>query len=155
MLDAQLGQRLNLGNTPPAEICLAWQALRRSYGLAGIAAIAREVGWSERHLAKQFRTEIGLTPKTAGRVIRFDRARRMLWRTNGADAAARCGYADQSHFVRDFIAFAGRGPRAWLVVTGRRCGGDRRLCHVHYPCLLDVMNTMLEFKHGCKWWGPE
>ncbi|HEY7007493.1 MAG TPA: helix-turn-helix domain-containing protein, partial [Jatrophihabitantaceae bacterium] len=80
-----------------------------------IASIARAVGWSERHLATRFRTEIGLTPKAAARVIRFDRARRMLRARTGADVAARCGYFDQSHLVRDFVSFTGLSPSAWLA----------------------------------------
>jgi transcriptional regulator GlxA family with amidase domain len=80
-----------------------------------VADVAREVGWSERHLAARFRTEIGLTPKAAARVIRFDRARRLVPRHTGAAVAAVCGYADQSHLVRDFVAFTGLGPRAWLA----------------------------------------
>ena len=29
--------------------------------------------------------------------------------------AATCGYADQSHLVRDFVEFTGLAPRAWLA----------------------------------------
>ena len=97
------------------EVCRAWRLLRASHGTVRVADVARAVGWSERHLAARFRTEIGLTPKAAARVIRFDRARRMLPRLPGAVVAATCGYADKSHLVRDFVDFTGLAPRAWLA----------------------------------------
>ena len=74
------------GPGPPAaapEVRRAWRVLRASGGTARIADVAREVGWSERHLAARFRTEIGLAPKAAARVIRFDRARHLLPRVPG------------------------------------------------------------------------
>ncbi len=100
---------------PPPEVRRAWRVLRASGGAARVADVAREVGWSERHLAARFRTEIGLTPKAAARVIRFDRARRLVPHGSGAAVAAVCGYADQSHLIHDFVAFTGLGPRAWLA----------------------------------------
>jgi AraC-like DNA-binding protein len=115
LLDEALGRLVDPDRTPPDEVCRAWRLLRASGGTARVAAIAREVGWSERHLAARFRTEIGLAPKAAARVIRFDRARRMLPGANGAEVAATCGYADQSHLVRDFVDHTGLGPRAWLA----------------------------------------
>ncbi|MDT7582133.1 MAG: hypothetical protein QOK35_3397 [Pseudonocardiales bacterium] len=116
LLDDRLGRLLDPDHAPPPpEVRRAWRVLRASGGTARIADVAREVGWSERHLAARFRTEIGLTPKAAARVIRFDRARRMIPRTPGAVVAATCGYADQSHLVRDFVDFTGLGPRAWLA----------------------------------------
>jgi AraC-like DNA-binding protein len=115
LLDERLGRVLRADRRPAPEVCRAWRVLRASGGTARVADVAREVGWSERHLAARFRTEIGLTPKTAARVIRFDRARRLVPDENGAAVAAVCGYADQSHLVRDFVAFTGLGPRAWLA----------------------------------------
>lgn len=86
-----------------------------------VATIAHEVGFSERHLINWFRHEIGMTPKRAGRVVRFDRARHLLQarytagdRPDIAWTAARCGYSDQSHLVREFRAFAGLAPSQWL-----------------------------------------
>jgi transcriptional regulator GlxA family with amidase domain len=101
--------------SPPPEVRRAWHLLRVSGGTARVADVADAVGWSERHLAARFRVEIGLTPKSAARVIRFDRARRMLPGRRGADVAATCGYADQSHLVRDFADFTGLAPNAWLA----------------------------------------
>ena len=65
---------------PPPEVRRAWHVLRASGGTARIADVARAVGWSERHLAARFRTEIGLTPKAA--------ARRGPLRPGAPDAAA-------------------------------------------------------------------
>jgi AraC-like DNA-binding protein len=115
LLDESLGRLIDADRRPPVEICHAWHLLRASHGTARVADVARAVGWSERHLAARFRVEIGLTPKAAARVIRFDRARRMIPSTDGATVAAVCGYADQSHLVRDFVAFTGLAPGAWLA----------------------------------------
>jgi AraC-like DNA-binding protein len=115
LLNDQLGRALDLERPPPPEVRRAWHLLCGSGGTARVADVARAVGWSERHLAGRFRTEIGLTPKSAARVIRFDRARRMLPGRSGAAVAATCGYADQSHLVRDFVDFTGLAPSAWLA----------------------------------------
>ena len=115
LLDDGLGGRLDPDRLPPPEVRRAWQLLRASGGTAHVADVARAVGWSERHLAARFRVEIGLTPKVAARVIRFDRARRLIPGRPGADVAAACGYADQAHLVREFVDFTGLAPRAWLA----------------------------------------
>jgi AraC-like DNA-binding protein len=89
-----------------------------------VSDLAAETGWSERHLTSRFRTEIGLAPKAAARVIRFDRARKRLVRrlTDDterayllADLAADCGYFDQAHLAREFRALAGCPPSQWLA----------------------------------------
>ncbi|MEV6850868.1 helix-turn-helix domain-containing protein [Actinoplanes sp. NPDC051411] len=81
-----------------------------------VAKLADEVGWSGRHLTDRFRAEIGLRPKEAARVARFDRARRALRPSARlADIAAAHGFADQSHFVREFHAFAGCTPSRWIA----------------------------------------
>lgn len=115
VLDARLGRVLDPDRRPAPEVRRAWSLLRASGGTARVADVARAVGWSERHLAARFRVEIGLAPKAAARVIRFDRARRMIADTPGAAVAAACGYADQPHLVREFAAFTGLSPGAWLA----------------------------------------
>jgi AraC-like DNA-binding protein len=115
VLDRELGRQLAESRRPPAEVCRAWRMLRASSGTVSIAQVAREVGWSDRHLARGFRREIGLTPKAAARVIRFDRARRLLSRHSGAVVAAECGYADQAHLIREFVSFTGLSPTRWLA----------------------------------------
>jgi AraC-like DNA-binding protein len=104
------------------EVRYAWRTLLTSRGAVPVAELARETGWSARHLDNRFRAEIGLTPKAAARVIRFDRARRMLMRrvgSGGAPAlaalAAAGGYYDQAHLAREFRGLAGVPPSRWLA----------------------------------------
>jgi AraC-like DNA-binding protein len=79
-----------------------------------IGALAAELGCSRKHLAAQFHDQIGLGPKTAARLLRFDAALALLRRgRGGADVAARCGFADQAHLVNEFRAFAGTTPAAF------------------------------------------
>jgi AraC-like DNA-binding protein len=104
------------------EVSYAWRRLLRTGGLARVTELAAETGWSERHLRGRFLAEIGLTPKAAARVIRFDRARRLLGRRVGtggrpalASLAAHCGYYDQAHLDREFGSLAGCPPTTWLA----------------------------------------
>lgn len=120
VLDRMLGRTIDADSTPPAEVVHAWRLLVTSGGTMQIRDVAREVGWSQRHLAERFDREIGLRPKTAARVIRFDRARRTLQRNVAAGGrdiagvAAGCGYFDQAHLVRDWRQFTGLTPGAWI-----------------------------------------
>ena len=121
ILDAALTRRVTGEQELPAPIVQAWRLILASAGSTPVTSIAREVGWSERHLTNRFHREVGLTPKLASRIVRFHRARHALQsqlttggRPDIAGTAARCGYADQSHLVRDFRAFAELPPGRWL-----------------------------------------
>jgi AraC-like DNA-binding protein len=108
------------------EVLRAWRRLLRAGGTVRVTDLAAETGWSSRHLASRFRAEIGLTPKAAARVIRFDRAKQTLirhvdtgvYQDGGyqlADLAADTGYFDQAHLAREFRALAGVPPSQWLA----------------------------------------
>jgi AraC-like DNA-binding protein len=107
--------------SPAPEVAWAWRQLLASGGTVRIAGLAAETGWSGRHLTSRFRTEIGLTPKAAARVIRFDRARHLLVRHAADDGyrlahlAAACGYFDQAHLAQEFRSLAGCPPSQWLT----------------------------------------
>jgi len=90
--------------------------VRRTGGRASINALATEPGWSHRRLIARFREQIGLAPKAAARVLRFDRAVTALRSSSGglAEIALDCGYFDQAHFNRDFRELAGTTPTAFL-----------------------------------------
>jgi len=121
LLEEVLLHRLAHDDAPasvPAELDAAWDLLMRSAGTARIGDVAAAVGWSRRHLGDRFRSEYGLTPKTAAAVMRFERSRSMIQGPGGgnlADVAAACGYADQSHLTREWNRFAGCSPTAWVA----------------------------------------
>ena len=101
--------------TQQAEVAWAWQ--RIAVG-APVGEIAAEVGWSRQHLSARFAAEYGLTPKVMARVMRFERANRMLRgerRPTFTEVAAACGYTDQAHFNRDWRALCGATPGEWIA----------------------------------------
>jgi AraC-like DNA-binding protein len=115
IVDDMLAARLTDPVLPAPEVVHAWRLLRA--GAVTTADVAREVGWSGRYLSRRFDIEIGLSPKAAARVARFDLARRRL--QDGAESlaalAASCGYYDQAHLTREFSGFAGIPPARWLA----------------------------------------
>lgn len=103
---------------PRPEVVEAWRRLLAAGGTLEVGALAAGLGWSRRHLGEHFRTELGLAPKAAARVVRFDRARRLLERPDRrglADVAASVGYFDQAHLTREWRALAGCTPTEWLI----------------------------------------
>lgn len=122
LLENFLLQRAHEGCPPDPEVQFAWNRLLRADRQVEINTLATEVGWSHKHLINRFARQVGLTPKVAARLIRFDRARGHLVRhpqTRGADVAAHFGYADHAHLIREFQQFAGTTPAAYATAAGR------------------------------------
>lgn len=118
LLDDALLARL--GDAAPAapEVGWAWRRLLGTGGEMRVGALADEIGWSRRHLLTRFRAELGVSPKQAARVLRFERATRLLRARPGirlADLAVACGYSDQAHLNHEWRALAGCSPGTWLA----------------------------------------
>lgn len=116
VLDDALTRRLRMRDDVHPDVAYAFDRLVTTGGEITVGALASEIGWSARHLTNRFRAEVGLRPKETARVVRFDRARRLL-RTGArvGDAAADAGYFDQAHLTREFQALAGVPPTRWLA----------------------------------------
>ena len=91
--------------------------VRRRSGQVSIDAVAKHLGITRRHLERRFDTLVGISPKRLARIVRFQRALRMLRAPAGSGVATalECGYADQPHFIRDFTELAGCPPGAHLL----------------------------------------
>jgi AraC-like DNA-binding protein len=117
VLDDLLGRARSRAG-PPArpDVGRAWAQLRASGGQMRIDALADTLGCSRRHLAKHFAHEVGVSPKVAARLIRFDQARARVGSVPLARLAADHGFADQAHLAREFRALAGVAPSAFPFV---------------------------------------
>jgi AraC-like DNA-binding protein len=113
LLDAFLLDCAERGPQPSPEVSQAWHLLVRSGGRSTISGIARQVGWSHKHLITRFKQQVGVAPYTAARIVRLS----MVWRhidneQTWARIAAESGYADQAHLIREFRHFTGTTPGA-------------------------------------------
>ena len=118
ILDRVLIDRLKEGAGPPPEVARAWSQLLAAHGAVEVGVLADDVGYSRRHLDELFRRELGLAPKVAARVLRFERSRRLIesgQHTSLADVAAAAGYYDQAHMAREWREIAGCPPTTWIA----------------------------------------
>lgn len=120
--EAALGRRHEAGRAADPEVAFAWRQLAGSQGGIRVERLAADAGWSRKRLWSRFRSQVGLTPKRAAQLIRFDHAvHRLAVGHSAALVAAEAGYADQSHLHREVMALAGVTPAAvavapWLAV---------------------------------------
>lgn len=97
-----------------------------------IAAIADDVGLSQRRLIELFTAEVGVPPKLFARLQRFQRAMSAVRggpEVGWAELAAACGYYDQSHLIRDFKELSGFSPGE----LSRHRGDVVKVNHVALP----------------------
>jgi AraC-like DNA-binding protein len=113
LLDRFLLQRISRSEPVSGAVSHAWNRLRDGGGTIPVSALADELGWSRKHLARKFSEDVGLAPKTIARLFRF---RRVVDRSADdlascwSDVALDAGYFDQAHLIRDFRQFAGMTP---------------------------------------------
>lgn len=129
LLDEVFARWFEAGTPCSARVVRAWAELVRAGGAVPVPRLAEGVGWSVRQLESRFREQIGLGPKAAARVLRLQRARRLLAAGRGqAETAAVCGYYDQAHLSGEFKAMTGCTPREFTLARsgpGGVPGGDR------------------------------
>ena len=100
-----------------AAVSLALDGFRLDNSHAIVRRLAREAGLSHRRFIDVFRLEVGLRPKLFNRVQRFQcvLARvHSIAPSDWAQLASDYGYFDQSHLIRDFLAFSGFSPADYL-----------------------------------------
>ncbi|MFJ4655064.1 helix-turn-helix domain-containing protein [Nocardia sp. NPDC088792] len=111
LIEATLAARLRDDLPADPEVAWAWRRIAGSHGRYRIEQLASEIGWSRQRLWSRFGAQIGLTPKRAARLVRFDHAVHRLVRGQApARVAADTGYTDQSHLHRDVREFTGAPP---------------------------------------------
>jgi AraC-like DNA-binding protein len=150
LVDRFLLRRLEEGPKPSPEVGWAWRRLVASCGAVPIGRLASEVGWSHKHLIAKFRQQVGLRPKTAARLLRFDGVWRRLDRRQPLDwgqVAREAGYADQAHLIRDFHQCPGTTPTAFAARTALPAGvGSGRSIPFKTPWL--APSSLADGLHG-------
>lgn len=96
--------------------------LEASHGAVPVGALTDAAGVSGNHLATQFKSHVGVTPKRVARIYRFarlilsvDALRPVDW----AELAHTAGYFDQAHFCREFKDFTGHTPTGYVALRHR------------------------------------
>jgi AraC-like DNA-binding protein len=119
---AEILGRRPAGRRIDPEVAHAWRRTLASRGRVRVDGLADEVGWSRKRLWSRFHSQLGISPKRAGRLVRFDHAAHLLAAGHApAGVASESGYVDQSHLHRETKAFAGLTPTAvatapWLAI---------------------------------------
>lgn len=86
-------------------------------GQIKIKEVLHQVYLTERTFERNFKAEVGLTPKQFARIIQFQFSLNQLNNSNISKLTAiglDSGFADQSHFIRAFKKYTGQTPSFYL-----------------------------------------
>ena len=125
LVEALVLERLAAARLRTAPVAWALEQLQRSGGRLPVTGLARELGYSAKHLGTLFRDQVGLPPKRLARLVRFDHLATHLRATPPTllepwgQLALRFGYADQAHLTREVRQFTGLPPRQALATLSR------------------------------------
>lgn len=149
ILESLLLARLAQARPGPPELRHAIGAALERRGQLSVTALAQLAGIGRRQLERAFLVELGLRPKSFLRLLRFQGVFAAVPRGGAIDwagLALDCGYADQSHLIRDFRSFSGETPASLLRSEGRLSrhftskerlrvffGADLQASHSFYP----------------------
>lgn len=123
LLEESLLSRLRQAPELHGAVPVALHAFERTGEGVRVRDVAGHVGLSQRRFIQVFTDTVGLTPKLYHRVRRFQQARARVGNAAAPDwarVAVDCGYFDQSHLIRDFLAFSGLSPEGYLLRRSER-----------------------------------
>jgi len=107
----------NLYAKCPSELQIATELLRKSAGNISCKELAASVYYSERHLGRMFQTYFGMNTKTFSRLVRINKAIRLMQNTRYPLECASCetGFYDLPHFIHDFKSVCGLTPQEYRI----------------------------------------
>lgn len=117
VIEKFLLERLNEQSTIDTIVKQTVDALLTSNGTAAITTILKDDLSKRRQLERNFKKQIGVSPKQLGKVIRLQSALKMLLNKETdslTKIAYESDYFDQAHFNKDFKEFTGISPTAFL-----------------------------------------
>ena len=86
-----------------------------------IKKLSDKTGITHKHLITLFKRYVGLSPKMFSRIYKFQKVIHLIEQQKKIDwcmLAYECGYFDQAHFIKEFQAFSGLNPAAYLEKRG-------------------------------------
>lgn len=116
IIESFLLNKLNEHTTIEKIVQKTVDTLVSSNGSTPINVILKENLSQRRQLERNFKKQIGISPKQLGKVIRLQAALKMLLNKdeNLTKIAYESEYFDQAHFIKDFKSFTGITPTAFL-----------------------------------------
>ena len=115
VVEKWLMQRLIRGQETSPLVNSSLAMLTNTHGQLPIQHVADSVYVSVRQLERLFKTQVGLSPKKYGRLMRMRQAREALKQNHTlVDVAHAHGFYDQAHFIREFNSVIGMTPGAYL-----------------------------------------
>ncbi len=86
-----------------------------------LSKLNTKIGYSEKHFIAMFKHQVGVTPKTYLKILRFQKAVSDIENSkviNWTAISNECGFYDQSHFINDFKHFSGFTPNEYANRKG-------------------------------------
>lgn len=83
--------------------------------------LVNRTGYSHKHFIEIFKKNVGVTPKSFNRIMKFQKALLSIEKSKQIDwseISYSCGFYDQAHFINEFRNFSGINPGQYLVEKG-------------------------------------
>ena len=148
ILGQYLRRKMSNARLPQADFLNAYHHLASCQGEAAIGELCEYVNVSQRTLNRYFHEHVGMSPKACARVLRLHKRLGALRHNNGHFDAVD-GFADQSHWIREFKSLVGVSPYRYFneLHSLHRLEHDywKHTAVSHYATSL---SPVIRFRHG-------
>lgn len=115
-----LSERFNPDYVPDESVYKVIESIKcdPEFFESSMMMLIEESGFSKKHFIDLFKKSVGVTPKYFQRILRFNciipkvqQQEEISW----TQISGECGFYDQAHFIKEFKAFSGYNPKAFLT----------------------------------------